>query len=64
MEIYKVYKIKEKPRNFNTCVIFLYNYCANTIVTKEDYEYLANQNIYFKKICINAGILEEKKELQ
>jgi hypothetical protein len=46
MAIYKVYKIKEKSRNFNTCVIFLYNYCANTIVTKEDYEYLANQNIY------------------
>lgn len=58
------YSNKHSKRNLIECSNALYYYCANTIVTKEDYEYLANQNIYFKKICINAGILEEKKELQ
>ena len=57
------YERKHGKSNFNECATALYYHCVNTVVTQEDYEYLANQNIYFKKICIQAGILVEKKEL-
>lgn len=58
------YYNRKGPKDLNKCVTTLYHCCANTFITKEDYEYLAKQNIYFKKLCIKAGILEEKKELE
>lgn len=57
------YEYEHNRRNFGECVRALYHHCMDTFTTKEDYEYLAEQNIYFKELCIRAGILEEKKEL-